>query len=446
MRDVHQNGPGSHMNPLQLMHHDALGTPEPTGRGAHSRARCRCPCTPGVIPTDCPEAWMRAVENAANDTLSVKPLLLLVDDMPDNLHVLESGLARDFRLAMARHGERALQLAQEKRPDLILLDIMMPGIGGFEVCKHLKDNPQTASIPVVFLTALGDEECEAHGLDLGAADYIHKPFNMRLVRLRVFAHVRAAKVRNVLRDRAIALEQAARQRDEIDRVMRHDLKGPLSPILGLTDMMMCDDNLNDEQRENLQLIRGAGEQMLGMIQRSLDLFKMETGRYRYQPVRQDILQILQRTMARHRLMAADYGAEIILETTAESILFPVEDMLLYNLLDNLVRNAIEASVAGDFVTIAVRERHQDPFQPRQLLIAVTNPALVPEAIQATFFEKYVTSGKVQGTGLGTYSARLMAETMGGSLELRSAPGSGTRLTLSLPEVTVAPEACDLLIE
>lgn len=395
---------------------------------------------PGAA-ADHPEQWLREVEHAAKDHPNAKPLLLLVDDMPDNLQALEAGLAADFRLAMARHGERALHLAQEKLPDLILLDVMMPGIDGFDVCERLKANHETMSIPVIFLTALGDEESEARGLDLGAADYIHKPFNMRLVRRRVRTHLRAARARDLLRDRAFALEQAAHQREEIDRVMRHDLKGPLSPILGVADMMMEDDNLTDEQRDNLQLVRSAGEQMLGMIQRSLDLFKMETGRYRYHPRSQDVVFIIQRTLERHRLLAADYGAELQLKTAAEAILFPVEDMLLYNLLDNLVRNAIEAAAPGDMVTVAVRERRQDPFHARELSIRVSNPALVPEIIKAKFFDKYVTSGKSQGTGLGTYSARLIAETMGGKLEMQSEAGLGTLLTLSLPEILVLPEDC-----
>lgn len=437
------------MQNLNELHHTVELTHQTTQpfipQNTHHWSETHFRYTPSTTPTPSDQQQpVPKVENAATDPSNIKPLLLVVDDMAENLQVLEAGLAQDFRLVMALHGARALQLAQEKRPDLILLDIMMPGVDGFEVCRHLKANPSTASIPVVFLTALDEEESELRGLDLGAVDYIHKPFNMRLVRRRVLAHARSAMVRKMLYDRSVALEQTVQQRDEIDRVMRHDLKGPLSPILGMADMMMCDENLNDEQRENLQLIRCAGEQMLGMIQRSLDLFKMETGRYRYQPANQDIIHILRRTMKRHQRIASSYGAELVLKTATETLLFPVEDLLLYNLLDNLVRNAIEASKPGDCVTIAVGECHQnDPFQPRELQLTIANPALVPEAIKATFFEKYVTSGKSQGTGIGAYSAWLIAKTMGGYLEMRSEPRVGTILTLTLPELTVLLTSDDL---
>ncbi|MBK1649683.1 hybrid sensor histidine kinase/response regulator [Rhabdochromatium marinum] len=378
--------------------------------------------------------------------LSDKPSLLVVDDMPDNLSILEAGLARDYRLAMARHGERALALAQEKHPDLILLDVMMPGMDGFQVCAHLKENPVTASIPVVFLTALREEQDEIRGLELGAADYIHKPFNMALVRRRIATHLQAAQVRVALRERnralkqhaqalherAEALEEAARQRDEIDRVLRHDLKGPLSPIIGFADLMVEDSNLTEDQRENLHMIGDSARRILEMIQRSLDLYKMETNRYRYQPANQDIHKILRSVLFSVTPFAQSHGVTLYFVPPDDAIHFSVEDMLLHNLLNNLIQNAIEASAPGDVVTI--RSQLENPgTKNERLILSVTNPALVPDDVRERFFEKYITSGKQNGTGLGTYSARLMATIMGGTLSMKSAPGLGTRLTLALPK-------------
>jgi DNA-binding response OmpR family regulator len=368
----------------------------------------------------------------ANPDLSPKPLLLLVDDMPDNLQVLEAGLNQDYRLVMARHGERALHIARAKEPDLILLDIMMPGLDGFEVCRQLKADPVTAAIPVIFLTALDDEENEMRGLDLDAADYIHKPFNMALVRRRISAHVRARQAQQALAERNQALEEAARQRDEIDRVLRHDLKSPLSPIMGLADLMLDEANLNDEQRENLRMIYSSGEKILGMIQRSLDLYKMETKRYVYCPKPQDIPTILRGVASGMRFQAKQFQVNLQLEGVEQPLSFPVEDMLLHVLLDNLVLNAIEASAPKDLVRLSLNLETDSSGRCR-LVICVRNPTLVPEAIRPQFFAKYVTSGKPHGTGLGTYSARLMAETMGGQLEMHSEIGQGTCLTLSLPE-------------
>ena len=132
--------------------------------------------------------------------------VLIVDDVPENIHILMETLKDEFSLVAATGGEKALRLARgEAPPDLILLDVMMPGMGGYEVCTHLKADPKTAPIPVVFITALSQEEDEAQGLKLGAVDYVTKPFRPALVK---------ARVRNQLelkhhRDR---LEEAVRER------------------------------------------------------------------------------------------------------------------------------------------------------------------------------------------------------------------------------------------
>lgn len=115
--------------------------------------------------------------------------LLLVDDEPTNLQVLRYTLQEDHRLLFAKDGERALELARTEKPDLILLDIMMPGLSGYEVCRQLKQNAQLSTIPVIFVTALDDDANEQLGFEMGAVDYISKPFNPHLVKARVRIHL-----------------------------------------------------------------------------------------------------------------------------------------------------------------------------------------------------------------------------------------------------------------
>lgn len=118
-----------------------------------------------------------------------RPTLLLVDDEPTNLHVLRQILQEDYRLLFARDGQRALQLASEEQPQLILLDVMMPGLTGLQVCQQLKQNPQTRTIPVIFVSALGDVEDESRGFEAGCVDYISKPVSPAIVRARVRTHL-----------------------------------------------------------------------------------------------------------------------------------------------------------------------------------------------------------------------------------------------------------------
>jgi len=118
-----------------------------------------------------------------------RPTLLLVDDEPLNLQVLKQILQHDYRLVFARDGEKAIALALSEKPALILLDIMMPGITGFETCRRLKDNPLTAPIPVIFVTALAETHDETEGFNAGCVDYITKPVSAPIVQARVRAHL-----------------------------------------------------------------------------------------------------------------------------------------------------------------------------------------------------------------------------------------------------------------
>ena len=136
-----------------------------------------------------------------------RPSILLVDDEPANLHVLKHILQDDYRLLFARDGERALELASNERPHLILLDVMMPGTTGHEVCVRLKAEPQTEAIPVIFVTALSNPEDEALGFELGAVDYISKPVSAPIVRARVRTHLSLVRA-DVLRQTRLNIVQA----------------------------------------------------------------------------------------------------------------------------------------------------------------------------------------------------------------------------------------------
>ena len=136
--------------------------------------------------------------------------LLLVDDEPANLHVLKNILSDDYRLIFARDGERALQLARQEHPDLVLLDVMMPGMSGHDVCRQLKQDEATAHIPVIFVTALGDTDDEALGFELGAVDYLTKPVRPAIVRARVRNHLNLVRVDELRKTRLSVVQRLGR--------------------------------------------------------------------------------------------------------------------------------------------------------------------------------------------------------------------------------------------
>lgn len=133
----------------------------------------------------------------------LKPLILIVDDTPTNIQILAENLIKDYRVKVAASGENALRIVtQQELPDLILLDVMMPDIDGYEVCRRLKNNPQTSSIPIIFVTALNEVANEEFGLNLGAMDYITKPFYLPVVKARIRNHIRLKQMTDMLESMA----------------------------------------------------------------------------------------------------------------------------------------------------------------------------------------------------------------------------------------------------
>lgn len=137
-----------------------------------------------------------------------KPVILIVDDLPANIQILRALLDDDFMTFFALNGEDALSMARKIKPDLVLLDVVMPGMSGLDVCRKLKENPELSDIPVIFITAYGQDDEEIEGLKLGAADYISKPFNPVLVRLRAGNYIELKRRHDALQQRTKELEEA----------------------------------------------------------------------------------------------------------------------------------------------------------------------------------------------------------------------------------------------
>lgn len=222
-------------------------------------------------------------------------------------------------------------------------------------------------------------------------------------------------------------------RDDIERMTRHDLKNPLNSIIGLPAVILSDKEMpREEIDEYLQLIRQTGYKMLDMVNINLDLFKMEQGTYEFEPEPVDFAAMLRRfgLEAAGKLRAREVGLEVLLDgaPAGERGRFVMlgQELPCWSMLWNLVENAIQASPKGGTVTVRMTRRNGSGS------VSISNRGAVPEAIRPRFFEKYVTSGKSGGTGLGTYSAKLIAETMGGDISLDTSDPGGTTVTVTLP--------------
>jgi len=366
------------------------------------------------------------------DNTEEKKKILIVDDTSENIQILVEVLKDKYTTIVAINGERALRLAaKDPVPDLILLDVMMPGMDGYEVCARLKADEKTREIPVIFVTAKSETEDELKGFELGAVDYIAKPVSPPLVKARARAHLALKDAKEELARQNEELREAVRLREDVENITRHDLKAPLNSIIGLPQIILQEGIITGEYAEHLKVIEESGYRMLRMINLSLDLFKMERGMYQLEPASVDVLKMIRKIFSENKGLAASKNVDLEITIHGypsqehEKLLVQGEELLCYSMFSNLIKNAIEASPQGKTVYAHLSSAEHG-------YISIHNSGAVPERIRSTFFEKYATAGKSGGTGLGTYSAKLIAGTQGGSISMETSEDKGTTITVTLP--------------
>ena len=371
---------------------------------------------------------------------SRRATVLAVDDVPDNLTILMDILGEDYQIKVANSGARALKIIESgKIPDLILLDVMMPDMDGFEVCRRIKSNPATAEVPIIFLTAMGQATDVTRGFSLGAADYVSKPVDPSILKARIETHLRLQKsIAELKRNRIELIEKNAvlvdnlRLREDVERISRHDLRNPLAGIVGFTANLLADDTVQQSHKDLLHDIEQSAYNVLNMVNLSLDLFKMERGEFEFHPRRVNVGSVVERILVEMAVRWEHH--EITLERQIEGV--PVEslsgtvcmgdDLLCYSLFSNLLRNAADAAPPRTSVVLHVSHLSD-------LVISVHNKGAVPMELRDSFFDKYATTAKSGGNGLGTYSARLLTVTQGGSISMNTSDVSGsTTITVHLP--------------
>lgn len=357
----------------------------------------------------------------------------IIEDNPNNLKVLGTLLRQNgLNVVVATNGKQGIAVIEEVLPDLILSDVRMPEMDGYTMCRILKNNKTTHDIPIIFLTANNSTEDETNALSLGAVDFITKPINPPVVIARVMTHLSLREYTKGLEIQNRLLEENTRLRDDIDRIVQHDMKSPLQAVIAIPSMLMEEPGLDKKSVELLQLIVEAGDKLLFMVNSSLDLYKMEKGMYKLKPVSVSLYKIIHnvdqtlqslRIAKNLKFCYTGFG-----ENTADNIQVYGEEMLFLSLFSNLIKNAYEASPENE--NIFINAKLMDSI----VQIEIMNCGEVPIPIRENFFSKYVTEGKDSGTGLGTYSAKLITETMGGTIQLDCSESGYTSLVLTFSAV------------
>jgi len=369
-------------------------------------------------------------------------LVLIVDDTQENIQVLGS-LLRDagYSINVATNGQQALSTLERVIPDLVLLDIMMPVMDGFEVCRRMKAHTSWKEIPVIFLTAKVETESIVEGFELGAVDYVTKPFQSAELLQRVDTHLTLSRLRRELALRVDELSGALHRIEQLhreqDAFLRHELNNVINPIAGYADMLgsTVGPQLDDKPRSWLTSISKGTASMQRMLSDLKDLNEVERGARTFSLMPVPLYGILL-DVIRDVTVSTDERIPITLTPESMDVRVPADLSFLPGVFKNLIKNAAEHLLGANEDARQAGVQVSCSEGPSTVVIEIVNGgAPVPEKQLATFFEKFnSTKTGDGGTGLGTTYARIVTEAHGGSISVSSSAEDGTRVRVVLPRV------------
>jgi len=361
--------------------------------------------------------------------------VLVVDDEWKNRMLLRDILeVQGHDVDEAEDGEEALRKVAERCPDAVLLDVMMPRLDGFEVCRRLKSDPDTAVVPVILVTALSERSDRLKGMQAGANDFLAKPIDTQETLLRVRNAVHARRLYEQLQQGYRRLQELEALRHSLTGMIVHDMRTPLTALLGGLETMGALGDLNDDQQEFLNMSIQGGLILVGMINDLLDISKMEAGELALEreEVRADALAA--QALAQVRQLGEDRSLEIRLEISPELPAFSADGEKLRRTLVNLLGNAIKFTPEGGSVVLSARPGDTDG----ELLFSVSDTGEgIPKEAFERIFEKFGQvanrkAGRRTSTGLGLTFCKMAVEAHGGRIWVESTLGEGSTFHFTLP--------------
>lgn len=356
-----------------------------------------------------------------------RPLLLIVDDVSQNLQVLGNALREDeYDISAAISGKQALAIAAETHPDLILLDIMMPEMDGFETCRRLKEDPSTRDIPIIFLTAKMAPEDIVRGFELGAVDYVTKPFNRQELLARVAIHLELKRSRE-------QLQKTISDKDRFFSIIAHDLRGPLGSFMSISDYVA--ENIEEldieEVKPLFQEMQHTGKGVYALLENLLEWSRIQLGTIQYDPETVDLSALVERM---HTLLRAQAEQkDITLRADVEPVQVRCDRNMIATVLRNLAANAIKYTPRGGRVSITAMPR---PAENRVYISVQDSGVGMDEDRLETLFDISKTRStpgteKEKGSGLGLILCRELIALHDQSLSADSKKGEGSTFTFTL---------------
>ena len=381
-----------------------------------------------------------------SETKDTKPIILIVDDETTNLQVLGTVLMeQNYNVIGANNGENALKVLQQTKPDLILLDVMMPILNGYETCIKIKKNEALKDIPVIFLTAKVETDDIVKGFKLGGVDYITKPFNHTELLARISTHIDLKKSRDILKITEKELRTSNSAKDKFFSIIAHDLKNPFNILLNFSNILADDfDDLDvKEKKEIIGYIQKSAKNTYNLLENLLMWSRLQRGKISLNSEKINLFELSQTTLKVLYYMAENKSISINNLIPKDTFVNADENMLA-TILRNLISNAIKFTPKGGNIEIGcVETRHtlSQPHTVSQLQIYVKDNGVgIKKEIQTNLFniaESTSTKGteKESGTGLGLVICKEFVEKHKGKIWLESEVDKGSKFIFTLQKNT-----------
>jgi signal transduction histidine kinase len=360
------------------------------------------------------------------------PRILLVEDNDELRGFVAQRLSSRYQVDEAADGAAGLAAARQSTPDLVVSDVMMPEMDGYELCRRLRSDPDLATVPVILLTARAGSEAVVEGLEVGADDYVVKPFALRELEARIAAQLRSREMERQLHERESRLVAIGQMTSSVV----HDLRNPLTLLKGYADLAHRLAVRGGETviAEELEQVQAASDRLRRMIEEILDFARGGTPTLVLEtlPARRFLDQVL--TPLAADLEERGIATEIHLRLDDEQKVTLDRDRM-QRVMENLLKNAREAVLAGDAGTGARRvflRAWVEEGDTLAIRVADTGPGISGE-LAGHLFEPFATTGKQQGTGLGLVTVRNLVKAHGGEIRVETAaPEGGAAFTITLP--------------
>lgn len=376
--------------------------------------------------------------------------ILVVDDEVENLMILKNILVKqNYQIITAKNGEEAISQTLINDFDLILLDIIMPGLDGYEVCKILRKNEKTSEIPIIFLTSKKDSESIVKGFEIGAQDYVTKPFNINELLARVFTHLELKKKRQELeelnnkleekvKERTIELVKANKKIESLDNaksaflgLISHEIRTPLNGIMGFLDLLKK--SADDPNKELIELTAESAERLYNFSELSLLITQLKVDMYKLQNKNLDFVQLIDKVKETiHKNWELEKKIKFNQTVHLQSPILKLDQILIEKVLYSLLDNAVKFSSGDADVTVHI-------YNKEGFIVCEIHDkgSGFSEEASSYIFEPFTSRmpHDIEGFGLNLAAAKLIMQAHEGWIEVENKPKKGAKVTLYLKEIS-----------